>query len=227
MGRRGISYDKKLEAVGKYKRGDGSQGSISREYGINRSSFQQWIANYESMGPSGMTCGHTNNSYSVDLKVGAEEAYLRGNGSLVSVCKMYGIRSKKQLQDWITMYNGRKELRTIGDQWRKIHMTKGRLTTLKERIEIVSFCISQGKAYGATVEKYGVSYKQIYSWVRKYEEQGVDSLINKRGKRKPLEAMTKIERLRAENKMLRAEKKQRDMEIDVLKKVEEIKRGRG
>jgi transposase len=106
-------------------------------------------------------------------------------------------------------------------------MTKGRLTTLEERVEIVSYCISQGKDYGAAIEKYGVSYQQIYSWVRKYEEQGVAGLTDKRGKRKPLEIMTEIERLRMENKMLRAEKKQRDMEIDVLKKVQEIERRRG
>ena len=54
---------------------------------------------------------------------------------------------------------------------RGIYMTKGRSTTLEERIEIVGYCIANGKDYGATVEKYGVSYQQIYSWVRKYQER--------------------------------------------------------
>lgn len=106
-------------------------------------------------------------------------------------------------------------------------MTKGRLTTLDERIEIVSYCIANGKDYGATIEKYGVSYQQIYSWVRKYEVKGVDGLIDKRGKIKPLDEMTEVERLRAENKMLKAENKQKEMEIAVLKKVREIERRRG
>jgi len=103
-------------------------------------------------------------------------------------------------------------------------MTKARLTTLDERIEIVGYCIAKGKDYGAAIEKYGVSYQQIYSWVRKYESKGVDGLIDKRGKRKPLDEMTEVERLRAESKLLKAQNKQKDMEITVLKKLQEIER---
>lgn len=105
-------------------------------------------------------------------------------------------------------------------------MTKGRSTTLDERIEIVSYCLANGKDYGATIEKYGVSYQQMYSWVRKYKEKGLDGLIDKRGKRKPVEEMNEIERLKLENKMLRAENKQKEMEIAVLKKLQEIERRR-
>ncbi|MEN6463406.1 MAG: transposase [Syntrophomonas sp.] len=227
MGRRGISYVKKIEAVEKYKRGEGSQDNIAREYGVDRSSFRQWIANYEAMGPSGLAVVHTNNVYSEELKTAAVEAYLRGEGSQIEICKRYQIRSKKQLQDWITVYTGHKELRATGGQGRGIYMTKGRLTTLDERIEIVSYCIAKGKNYGATIEKYGVSYQQIYSWVCKYEKRGIDGLIDKRGKRKPLDEMTEIDRLRAENKILKAENEHKEMEIAVLKKLQEIERRRG
>lgn len=51
-------------------------------------------------------------------------------------------------------------------------MTKGRKTTLDERIEIVSYCMEHGKDYQLTCQKYAVSYNQLYSWVRKYEEKG-------------------------------------------------------
>jgi transposase len=227
MGRKGISYDKKVEAVEKYKRGEGSQSSIAREYGVNKASFQQWIANYEAMGPSGLANEHTNNRYSVELKTSAVEAYLRGEASLLDICKRFSIRSKKQLWDWIKVYTGHKELRATGGQGRRIYMTKGRSTTLDERIEIVSYCIANGKDYGAAIKKYGVSYQQIYSWVSKYEEKGVNGLLDKRGKRKSLDEMTEVERLQAENKMLKAENKQKEMEIAVLKKVQEIERGRG
>ena len=226
MGIREIDWGKKIEAVEKYNRGEGSQDSIAREYGASPSSLRQWIINYEAMGPSGLVPRQTNRRYSVGLKIAAVEAYLRGEGSLMEICKRFSIRNKRQLQNWIRYYNGHKDLRATCGRGRGIYMTKGRLTTLEERIEIVSYCIASGKDYGAAIEKYGVSYQQIYSWVRKYEAKGVGGLIDKRGKRKPLEEMTEVERLRAENKMLKAENKQKEMEIAVLKKVREIERRR-
>ncbi|WP_409229480.1 helix-turn-helix domain-containing protein, partial [Gudongella sp. SC589] len=74
--------------------------------------------------------------------------------------------------------------------------------------------------------KYKVSYQQIYSWVKKYENNGIDGLIDKRGKKKTLEEMTEVERLRATNKLLQSEIEQKSMEIDLLKKLEELERRR-
>jgi transposase-like protein len=96
-------------------------------------------------------------------------------------------------------------------------MTKGRITTQEERVEIVSHCIANGKDYGSTIEKYHVSYQQIYSWVKKYEEGGVNRLVDKRGKRKSMDEMTEIERLRAENQILRAENQHKEMVITYKK----------
>lgn len=104
-------------------------------------------------------------------------------------------------------------------------MTKGRTTTYEERIAIVSFCIEHGNDYTATVEKYGVSYQQIYSWVKKYNDKGVEGLVDKRGKRKPESEMTEVEKLRAENRMLEAQNRRLETENAVLKKLEEIERG--
>jgi transposase-like protein len=41
-------------------------------------------------------------------------------------------------------------------------MNKGRKATQEERVEIVAFCIENDKDYGLAMEKYGVSYQQIY-----------------------------------------------------------------
>ena len=66
-------------------------------------------------------------------------------------------------------------------------------------MEILSLLqFEHGKDYTITIEKYGVSYQQIYSWVRKYNEKGAEGLVDKRGKRKPESEMTELEKLRAE-----------------------------
>lgn len=104
-------------------------------------------------------------------------------------------------------------------------MTKGRQTTYEERVEIVSYCIEHGNDYTAAIEKYGVSYQQIYSWVRKHREKGVEGLQDKRGKRKPEFEMTEMEKLRAENRMLEARNRRLETENAVLKKLREIERG--
>jgi len=105
-------------------------------------------------------------------------------------------------------------------------MTKGRKTTYDERVEIVKYCIENQNNYAETAQKYRVSYQQVYSWTTKYEADGVEALQDNRGKRKPLDEMSEIEKLRAENKLLEAKNKRQKMEIDFLKKLEELERRR-
>ena len=104
-------------------------------------------------------------------------------------------------------------------------MTKGRKTTQEERVQMVSFCIEHGKDYALTVETYQVSYQQIYSWVRKYEANGVEGLVDRRGKAKPEEALSEVERLRQENRILQAKLRDKEMEIALIKKLEELRGG--
>lgn len=104
-------------------------------------------------------------------------------------------------------------------------MKKGRKTTQEERTEIVAFCIENGKDYGLAIEKYGVSYQQIYSWVRKYKAKGVEGLVDRRGKAKPEDELTEADRLRMENKILQARIKDQEMEIKLLKKLRELRGG--
>lgn len=103
-------------------------------------------------------------------------------------------------------------------------MTKGRKTTLEERVTIVEACIKGGMNYEKTSEMFKVSYQQVYQWVHKYQEKGVDGLVDRRGKAKPVSEMTEIEKLRAENKLLRAQLERKELENLFLKKLEEIER---
>ena len=163
--------------------------------------------------------------YSKELKLEAIHAYLNGEGSLREISKKYGIVRCEQLRRWVLWYNGHKEIKGSSRAKGEIYMTKGRKTTQEERAEIVAYCIEHGKDYGLTVETYKVSYQQIYSWVKKYEEKGVNGLTDRRGKTKPESELTEEERLRQENKILQAKIKDQEMEIALLKKLRELRGG--
>ena len=106
-------------------------------------------------------------------------------------------------------------------------MAKGRKTSFNERVEIVQYCIAHNHNYADAAQKYGVSYQQVRSYTVKYETGGVDALQDRRGRSKPVEEMSELEKLRAENRILRAEKERAEMELSFLKKLEEIERRRG
>lgn len=212
-----------IQSVKRYQRGETSQGAEAKRLGVSKQAFQDWVRIYETYGESGFLRTE-NRRYSKELKLSAVQAYLNREGSHAAICKKYGISSRTQLQNWIKMYNGHRELRPSGGRGSDIYMTKGKATTYEERLEIVSYCIEHGNDYTATIEKYGVSYQQIYSWVRKYNEKGAEGLVDKRGKRKPESEMTEVEKLRAENRLLEARNKRLETENAVLKKLEELER---
>ena len=168
---------------------------------------------------------HKNKKYTAELRKEAVKAYLNREGSLRNICQKYGILNHQQLMEWIKWYNGHKEFKEPRMAEGEIYMTKARRTTQEERIEIVAFCIEHGKDYGLTVETYKISYRQIYYWVKKYEEKGINGLTDRRGKAKPENELTEEERLRQENKILQAKIKDQEMEIALLKKLQELKGG--
>jgi transposase-like protein len=222
MGRRKIEPEEKVKAVQEYLDGESSQGTIADRLGICPASFQMWIKNYRSMGADAFTRSG-NKHYSKELKKQAVIDYLSGVGSIQNICEKYKIPSTSQLRKWIKKYNGHEELKTSGTGGTTI-MTKGRKTTFDERVEIVQYCIAHDHNYAETAEKYEVSYQQARSYTVKYEEGGVEALRDRRGRSKPQEEMSELEKLRAENKILRAEKERAEMEASFLKKIDAIER---
>jgi Transposase and inactivated derivatives len=166
-----------------------------------------------------------NKKYSKELKLQAVQDYLAGGGSQREICRKYEIAAKRTLECWIKWYNGHKELKESHGSGMEIYMAKGRKTTQQERVEIVAFCIEHGKDYPLTIQTYGVSYQQIYSWVRKYEDKGVDGLADGRGRTKPESEMTDIEKLRAENRILQAKNLDLEIENAFIKKLKELEGG--
>ncbi len=156
--------------------------------------------------------------YSAELKQKVAAEYLSGKGSLQDLARQYQIGDKSRIREWVMCYNGYKEIKRPSAAKGALYMTKGKKTTQQERAEIVAFCLEHGKDYLLTVEQYGVSYNQIYSWVRKYEEKGIDGLADGRGRTKPESEMTDTEKLQAQVRMLEAQLRDKQMEIDLLKK---------
>ena len=220
-----VSYENKLKAVLEYLDGNTTQTDTAKKYNVSVASFQTWIRKYKSEGEDGLKPSDTCKKYNKETKYSAVLDYLNGVASQEEICKKYRISSKTQLQRWILWYNGHKELKDTRSGGNKL-MTKARKTTFDERIEIVKFCIANDKNYALTMSQYNVSYQQIYLWVRKYEQKGIDGLIDGRGKAKAESDLTEIDRLKAKNQILEAEKKRLEMEINVLKKLQEVERRR-
>ena len=225
MSKRKVSVEDKTYAVNLYLDGKESQRRIAHMFDVSLASVQQWIRNYEFMGANAFTL-KGNKKYSEELKQQAVLDYLAGHGSQNDICKKYGIRSKGKLQTWIKKYNGHVKLKSSGTGG-SIVMTKGRKTTFEERVEIVQYCIAHDRNYAQTAEQYQVSYQQARNYIVKYEAGGVEALRDNRGKRKHPDEMSELEKLRAEVKILKAEKARAEMEASFLKKLEEIERRRG
>ena len=67
---------------------------------------------------------------------------------------------------------------------------------------------------------------QIYTWVQKYKKYGEDALKDRQGRhKKDYKPQTEEERLRLENATLKRQLYLSQMEIDVLKKLQELERG--
>lgn len=222
MGR--ISAEEKLIAVKRRLEGGESFEAIGNSMGVHRERIREWCGKYQSMGSDAFV-RTKNNKYTLEFKITAVEYYLQGKGSLYDTCRTFNIPAQETLQRWIKRYNSHELKASPGGKVR-MTMIKGRKTTLQERIDIVTDHIESGMSYAETAEKYDVSYQQVYQWIQKYKANGIDGLVDRRGRTKPVEEMTEIERLQAENRILKAQLERKELENIFLKKVDEIERRR-
>ena len=216
-----ISPEEKIQWMKKILQKKESISSVASKIGVYYTTVDKWLRNYKAIGPEAFfRKGHTYRTPA--QKEAAVFDYLSGKGSLRDICARHKISDAQILRRWIMKYNSH-DKETGG---RPI-MTKGRKTSFEERIEIVEYCIAHDHNYTATAEKYEISYQQARNYTVKYEDGGVDALQDRRGKRKSENMMSELERLRAEVKLLKAEKKRAEMEASFLKKLDEIERRRG
>lgn len=220
-----LTDEERIAAVQEYLDGKAGYETIAKKYNIGFTTMRIMIARAKSEGIDALRTANPNRKYSKETKESAVKDYLSGKGSLLEICSKYKISSDRLLRNWIMCYNSGKDFKEQGCSERGITMSKGRKTAQEERVEIVAFCLENGKNYQLTMEKYNVSYDQIYSWVHKYELNGVNGLIDRRGKRKSEDQITETERLQMENKILQAKIKDMEMENNLLKKLRELQGG--
>ena len=207
-----------------YLDGIGSYRFLAERYHIGKKTLQEWDAKFRIYGIDAFITQAGNTSYSSDFKMMCVEAVLSGEGSVDDIVAKYNVSSREVLRNWIKLYNTNKELKDY-DPKREVDMADARRkTTLEERKEIVEYCIAHNRDYKGASSKYGVSYSQIYSWVKKYEALGADGLTDKRGHRKTNEEVDELESLRRENLRLTRRLEEKDMVVELLKKVKEFER---
>lgn len=222
------SKEFKLEILRRHEEEGISFYKLEKENKLSLGMVRNWKAAYDAYGEDGLV---KRNSmlcqYTAAFKEKVVQEYLTGTVSYRKLAQKYGIFADSTIKKWVELYNSHEELtdsRPEGGRYLMVKRNKPRKTTQSERIEIVEYCIANSNNYSLTAEKYNCSYGQVNSWVRKYNEKGIDGLKDGRGKNKAESEMTEIEKLKAENRLLKAEKKKQQMEIDLLKKLEDIER---
>ena len=210
------------EIVQKYLSGEASAGRLSEEYQTNERTIYRWVQQYKAQGIAAFISRTGNRRYAKEFKKECVERYLSGQMSVDEIAARYGISNESVLRDWIKRYNANMELKDY-DPKREVYMAGSRRkTTLEERKEIVKYCISHGRDYKNTAALYDVSYSQVYTWVKKYTADGDEGLADRRGQHKSDEEVDELERLRRENLRLKRQLEERDMLVELLKKVKEF-----
>ena len=215
-------YEKE-QACLDYINGNRSRSEICNCLHISTRTIQDWAAIYKKYGILGFTKKTKNRSYSKEFKMELVRKYISGEASSVDLAHQYDI-SSGLLRNWIRRYNANIELKDYNPK-QEVYMAKARRkTTIDERKEIVNYCIEHNRNYKETAALYDVSYSQVYSWMKKYDSDGKEGLIDKRGRHKLDDEIDELERLRRENVRLKRQLEEKDMAVELLKKVKEFGR---
>lgn len=209
--------EEKYKSVKRVLNGEISCNAERNNLNISFGTLSNWIKKYELDGYDGLIESKTWKYYSEELKRKAVQSVLAEQCSLEKVKEIYNISSRSVFKKWIDKYTGNNKIKSTSKGNNNVMTTPGRKTTFKERIEIVQFTLAHDKDYLMAIEKYQISYQQIYSWGKKYEISGPEALQDKRGRTKIIEELTEVEKLNLRIKELEAKNQQLKMEVTVQK----------
>ena len=208
-----------------YLAGDASSVELANKYNIpSDNTIRVWAQKYKEQGMSAFIKKQGNAHYSSEFKTMCVELCISGRMSVEEVVAKYNISAQQILRNWISLYNANRELKDYCPN-REVNMAEARRkTTIEERKEIVEYCIEHNHNYKETASRYNVSYNQVYTWVKKYDEKGDDGLIDKRGHHNSNDELSELELLRRENMRLKKKLEEQERIALLLKKVQEFER---
>lgn len=226
MGRKSkLSAEIKVEICERYLNGE-SSSALADIWNIHERTIQRWTNMYRAQGASCFNTKPHNAKYTKEFKQQVVEAYLAGEGSIEDLAIRYKIPARETLRVWIQKYNNLEELKDYDPKPEVYMKDRSRKTTQEERIEIATYCLEHDKNYKETAELFDVSYTQVYQWVKKYQGSGEEGLVDRRGQHKREEQLSETEALQRKVKLLERQLKEKEMENELLKKVQEIERRR-
>lgn len=220
------SLEEKIKACQQYLTGQKSASQLAVELQLGKggdSTIVIWARMFIANGPSAFSVSGEKRSYSKELKLKVVNEYLGSKASLRDLAVKYNIRDKKTIRSWIKNYNSHIELKDY-DPKSEVYMTNTLKTTLEERIKIVKDCLEHDRDIKSTAIKYGCKYAQLYQWIRKYEANGENALIDKRGKNKQEDELSEIEKAERKIAQLERENEEYRKKYELLKKVEQRER---
>lgn len=224
-----FTQEQKVKACNEYLRGIKSATDIGFSLGVSnnlkicRDTIFQWVAMYKINGPETFKKKANNATYSKEFKKKVILEYLSGNQSILTLRAKYNISGKSTIQGWIKKYNNHIEITDYNPK-PEVYMTNTLKTTYEKRIEIVNYCLSHDRDIKGTATKYGCKYAQLYQWLRKYEINGEEALLDNRGKRKQEDELSEIEKAQRKIAQLEREKEIYRRKYELLKKAEELER---
>lgn len=221
------AYEDKVKACEDYLSGKRSMIQIANDLGLNKpnGAMDRWIRLFREQGANSLLPKAKNSAYTKEFKMHVVEEYVDGQGSAEVIAAKHNVNAAI-LYKWISLYNSDMELKDYNPK-QEVYMAEARRkTTIEERKKIVAYCIDNNRDYKGAAEKYDVSYSQVYNWMRKYDATGEEGLTDKRGHHHLDVEVDELEKLRRENKRLKRQLEERDMTVELLKKVKEFERRR-
>lgn len=226
---RKVKYSKelKLSVVQKYLNGEGSSPSLAKKISTTNTIILRWVNKYKSFGENAFNVSYSNAAYTKEFKKQVVLDYLNGEGSYTDLMVKYNIPANSTIEKWVKDYNSYIELKDYIPGGKEIYMAKSRKVSKDERIEIAKYCIEHNLDYVGTAKLYETTYANVFNWVKKYRENGEEGLNDNRGRKKLVEEdNSEVATLKRQLKQMERERNRALLEVELLKKLDEIERRR-